>query len=481
MSHPYRCLLILLLATVSGSGLAQQSHDPPTHIPAIARIAGIRVGYDTIEEMEQRLGAGMAYTGGHPQGAREWRIWGTHWYVDADAFDYNGRGTVLDYAIISESPVGLGSPPRFPRCPTTRRTRRKLGWLGVVSPGFSRAQVLHAIQGRLPVPKRQGDKWTWTARGFERLTSSQEPYVTWKATLVFRKGHLTKIVVESESLGSGSGLFEDSNNLLGRSVRNFMLGILRHTKSRTQRVLPDIHIGAMRQQGAHGLLITAPYSIGESRRVIRLLCIDVCPMLQQQMNRRMLPRHHGPHQRGWLARAKPFVDSGPMIQQRSNERHVLRKVGAIGVSVIDVARKCDEKRRRRVMTRERFTLQSVEQELPYRSLARGLILGICVCPVLKQRRHGLIIVALHGSDQRPVQPLLSYGLPREHGKSRHEQASHREEDHRNPQCSGLHPFSSPDALGAARSHSPAFVASRLWAQISVSSRCFSVVWMCSSS
>src|SRR6185369_10954299 len=50
------------------SGRAKpEKAEPPTHVPSIAQVAGVRVGWDTMGTLERRLGPGLVITGGHPQ------------------------------------------------------------------------------------------------------------------------------------------------------------------------------------------------------------------------------------------------------------------------------------------------------------------------------------------------------------------------------------------------------------------------------
>jgi hypothetical protein len=45
-----------------------------------------------MEELERQLGEGEVVTGGHPNGARLWRVKGTSWEIYVDAFEYSERG-----------------------------------------------------------------------------------------------------------------------------------------------------------------------------------------------------------------------------------------------------------------------------------------------------------------------------------------------------------------------------------------------------
>jgi len=62
---------------------------------------------------------------------------------------------------------------------------------------MSKSDVLRAIRRRIPLPRRVGDEWTWTARGFVRLNELQT-YDTWTATLSFRNGRVEEIDVSCE-------------------------------------------------------------------------------------------------------------------------------------------------------------------------------------------------------------------------------------------------------------------------------------------
>ena len=175
--------------------------DPPTSVPTLARLAGFRVGVDTIEAMEQRLGHGQVLMGGHPNGARSWWLWGGRWHLWGDGFDYHDRGgRVIDGLSLDEQSLhGPGAAPRSERRPPARVPRRSLGWMGVVFPGMTRQQVLWAVAGKLPPPRVKVDVWRWTAKGFVRVnTINHEKFTVWNAEMGFEQGRVSYVSVECE-------------------------------------------------------------------------------------------------------------------------------------------------------------------------------------------------------------------------------------------------------------------------------------------
>lgn len=166
-------------------------------VPQMARLIGVRVGYDTLEKLEARLGHGLAVTGGHPMGAREWRSRQTGWIIHADAFDTSDKGMVLDELIIRFPDVS----DRVASLPSVNLSRRRLGLFGVVFPGMTRAEVLHAIRGRLPAPTVKENRWSWTESGFASLADREDYHVAyriWKAAIVFEKERVVSLALEAE-------------------------------------------------------------------------------------------------------------------------------------------------------------------------------------------------------------------------------------------------------------------------------------------
>ena len=128
--------VILLLTAAAHPGNAAENDIPKTSIPKIANIAGIKVGYSSMEELEARLGKGKVAVGGHSDGARLWRVKGTSWVIYADAFEYSERGMVLDSLNIA-----LDTKPRR-GVPYARLTKNDFAWLGKISLGMDEDKLL---------------------------------------------------------------------------------------------------------------------------------------------------------------------------------------------------------------------------------------------------------------------------------------------------------------------------------------------------
>src|ERR1051326_2196822 len=62
-------LVILSLCVPTGAPV----HNPP-EVPAFARVLGLRVGMDTLDRLERRLGKGRTVTGGHSNSGRSWKF-----------------------------------------------------------------------------------------------------------------------------------------------------------------------------------------------------------------------------------------------------------------------------------------------------------------------------------------------------------------------------------------------------------------------
>jgi hypothetical protein len=118
-------LVLLLTAAVTPS--EGEDKGPSTVIPESANIAGIKVGYSSMDELEGQLGKGKVTTGGHSNGARLWRVKGTSWVIYAYAFEYSKRGAVVDRFDITVDP----KPGRH--VPYARWTRKELVWAGGIS------------------------------------------------------------------------------------------------------------------------------------------------------------------------------------------------------------------------------------------------------------------------------------------------------------------------------------------------------------
>lgn len=129
---------VALLAPAKG-----QCKSPATSLPPIANLLGVRVGQDTIERLEHRFGKGYAYTGGHPGGARRWRIKGTYLFIDADGFDYDEHGgRIIDKIEINREPLDKYNRS-LPWASVSKRARRFLGSLRI---GMHRGNVLKVLR-----------------------------------------------------------------------------------------------------------------------------------------------------------------------------------------------------------------------------------------------------------------------------------------------------------------------------------------------
>ncbi len=133
---------MLALCGPTSNGVEQPS------IPLIARIARVQVGYTTMPGLEARLGPGKPITGGHANGARLWRVKGTHWIIYADAFEYSSRGIVVDSFWIHED-----LKPNTD-VPFARISLKELSWLGTISLKMTQDKLMQAMNANsLPAEK----------------------------------------------------------------------------------------------------------------------------------------------------------------------------------------------------------------------------------------------------------------------------------------------------------------------------------------
>jgi hypothetical protein len=152
-------------------------------VPTIARIAGVCVGWSTVGDLTRRLGSSYrVFTGGHPRGGRGWRLPGAAAAVECDGFDYSDRGRVVDTVTIAAACGARG------RARQRARYARLYGWLGAVFPGQTARQVRERT-ARLPAPRRARSEWTWTSRGYSRV-SGGTAFRFWAATVHFKRGHV---------------------------------------------------------------------------------------------------------------------------------------------------------------------------------------------------------------------------------------------------------------------------------------------------
>jgi len=130
---------VALLLMLAGVGNSEPAESGRPNIPSIATFAGGQVGYITMDELEKRLGPGKPITGGHPHGARLWRVRATDWTIYADAFEYSKRGIVVD-------DLRIYRERKFqPDLPVARPGRSDLLWLGRIAVGMSESQVAREL------------------------------------------------------------------------------------------------------------------------------------------------------------------------------------------------------------------------------------------------------------------------------------------------------------------------------------------------
>ena len=190
-------------ALLAAAGLLMSYAGPSGHagggatansIPAIAAIAGIQVGYTTMAELEARLGRGKPFTGGHPNGAREWRVRGTSWVICADAFDYSARGIVVDSFDIR------ADMKTDPGVPFARLEKPDFAWLGLVSLDMPEDRLLEVLKTKVfPVTKTDGG-WQISARGFSELTSTPStPFQVWTTRFEVTNGLVRGISLDARN------------------------------------------------------------------------------------------------------------------------------------------------------------------------------------------------------------------------------------------------------------------------------------------
>lgn len=191
---PLACFSLVCSILSLSMAAAKPSHNPPTpNVPSIARIAGFTVGVSSIEAMERRLGPGYAYTGGHPQGAREWVSRQTGWVIDADGFNYllDGR-RVVETLSISTTKIDRAYHP-----PVVSLPRTKLMYMGLIELGMTKQRVLSLMSPRLGAPSESGSDLCWSKKGFKVI--DRYPFDNerkWTLSFHFENNRLTEISVD---------------------------------------------------------------------------------------------------------------------------------------------------------------------------------------------------------------------------------------------------------------------------------------------
>jgi hypothetical protein len=183
--------LVLLLTTGAHPANAAENKAPKTSIPKIASIAGIEVGYSSMEELEARLGKGKVAVGGHSNGARFWRVKGTAWVIYADAFEYSERGMVLDSLSLS-----LDTKPRR-GVPYARLTKNDFAWLGKISLGMDEDKLLEIMQQNSCAPTKVAGGWLVKAKGCSPFTSWPSYYREWTVRFGIKEKSLVAMELDA--------------------------------------------------------------------------------------------------------------------------------------------------------------------------------------------------------------------------------------------------------------------------------------------
>jgi hypothetical protein len=188
-----RAALALCLGGLLPARAAEKA-PPSESIPTLAKIGGVTIGSTTREHLETQWGGGKPLTGGHPNGARLWRVKGTDWIIYADAFQYDKKGIVLDFLDLSTK----NSRGDNKDIPFAKVSSSRLVWLGKVSPGMSEADLLAFLKTKsLPVEKTDHG-WSTTAKGFHSLQNvNKEEYRTWTAQFDIERGLLVGLSLDA--------------------------------------------------------------------------------------------------------------------------------------------------------------------------------------------------------------------------------------------------------------------------------------------
>jgi hypothetical protein len=184
--RPYLILAVLFLNAITQA-------KGNINVPAFAAIAGIRVGLDTMELLEQKIGNGSVTMGGHSHGGREWQFKQSGWYLYADGFYYDDAGR----RVIDTISIELDAPHK--KIPYANLSRKRMLFMGVISPGMKRDEILRLLRGKLAQPKIVDNSLLWMGKGAVSFnTVNHYKVAAWKATLSFEGEILHRIFIEAE-------------------------------------------------------------------------------------------------------------------------------------------------------------------------------------------------------------------------------------------------------------------------------------------
>lgn len=200
-----RSLLILILSTFVVSHV-----DGRTLVPGIATICGVGIGYDTMDTLEGQIGHGLPEMGGHPNSGRRWRC--NNCDISADAFYYydgqgHADGAVIDFLSITSLSHDPAVLERLGEntLPIARLAPKQTHFLGIVSLGMTKMQVLRALSSRIAPPEDMGTALVWNAAGYVRVRSNIV-MTSWRAQLRFESDKLQEIRIESSINRGKAGL-----------------------------------------------------------------------------------------------------------------------------------------------------------------------------------------------------------------------------------------------------------------------------------
>ena len=151
-----------------------------------------------MESLERQIGQGLPQLGGHAHGARLWQSRAGDCDIWADAFHYNDRdgrayGRVLDF--LSITPCS-----HDPKIPVAKLSGKQTLFMGVVSLGMTKAEVLRVLKSKLPPPKAQENALVWEATGFVRVSHLNNVVTkSWRVELRFEREKLQEIRIEAST------------------------------------------------------------------------------------------------------------------------------------------------------------------------------------------------------------------------------------------------------------------------------------------
>jgi hypothetical protein len=191
---------VSVFLTLASSARASHLPTRAAKIPMIAHVCGIVVGQDTIQHMEHQLGTGAYMPGQHPTGGRAWFIDNLHILVNADGFDYDSNGEIVDKLSMS-----IGERQSDRRLKPSTAPASRIAFLGGVLPGMSNQEVFKRFKPLLPAPKAVIDPY-WTRTGNTEFrwqvpgkstndALGQTRFTSWTACLLFHNATLVEIEV----------------------------------------------------------------------------------------------------------------------------------------------------------------------------------------------------------------------------------------------------------------------------------------------